>query len=136
MLRLYYKIWADAIISTREKRAEAGNWKGFTIVPLSLVMGLNLFTFFIWMKKLVNHYLPLVFKVSIFNARLLNDFVSVVLTLFIPFVILNYLLIFANNQYETITSKFGSHGGKLYQKYVLLSLGLFAVPLIIEKLFF
>jgi len=136
MLRLYYKIWADAIISTREKRAEAGSWKGFTIVPLSLVMGLNLFTFFIWMKKLVNHYLPLVFKVSIFNARLLNDFVSVVLTLFIPFVILNYLLIFANNQYETITSEFGSRGGKLYQKYVLISFGVFAIPLIIQTLFF
>jgi len=136
MRGLYYKIWADAIISTRKKRAEAGSWKGFTIVPLSLVMGINLFTFSVWMKILVNHYLPLVLPVRIFNARLLNDFVSVVLTLFIPFLLLNYLLIFANNQYETITSKFGSHGGKLYQKYVLLSLGLFAVPLIIEKLFF
>ena len=136
MLGLYYKIWADAIISTREKRAEAGSWKAYTLVLMSLLMGLNLFTFFIWMKKLVNHYLPLVFRVSIFNARLINDFLSVVLTLFIPFLMLNYLLIFANNQYETIISRFGSNGGKLYRKYVLISLGLFAIPLLIGLLFF
>jgi hypothetical protein len=118
MLKLYYKIWADAM------------------VPMSLLMGINLLTFFIWMKKLVNHYLPLYFPVNIFNATLINDFIAIVLTLFVPFLLLNYLLIFTNDRYKDILTRFGSQGGKLYRKYILITFGVFAIPLIIQVMFF
>lgn len=105
MLRLYYKIWVSAIISAKASKAEAGSWKLFTLGPVSLLQGINLFTVFVWMKSLVNHRLPLFLPVNIFNYRLINDCISVVTTFFIPFVILNYLLIFSNNQYKDLLKK-------------------------------
>ena len=136
MLTTYYKIWVDAITTTREKKAEASGWKLLTLVPMSLLLGINLFTVFLWMKTLVNHRLPLVLPVNIFDYRLINDFISVVVTLFIPFVLLNYLLIFSNERYQQLIKKYSAQGGKLYRRYVLISLGLLAIPVIIVKLYF
>lgn len=136
MLRLYYKIWVDAIAAVRAKKAEAGSWKLYTLIPMSLLMGINLLTFFLWMKSLVNRTLPLVLPVTIFHYRLINDFISVVVTLFIPFVILNYLLIFNNNRYEQLLTAYQSHTKGLYRRYALISIGLLLIPLLIVTLYF
>jgi hypothetical protein len=136
MMGLYYKIWVDAIITERSKKVEARNWKLYTIIPISVLQGINLFTIFYWMKILVNHYLPLFFPVTIFNARLINDFIAIVITLFIPFVILNYLPIFINDRYEQLIPKYKSQCAKCYRKYTLTTLGLLFIPIIIQKMFF
>jgi hypothetical protein len=136
MRSLYYKIWVDAIKTEKAKRVEARNWKLYTIIPISLLQGINLFTFFYWMKVVVNRMLPLFFPVTIFNARLINAFISIIITLFIPFVILNYLLIFNNERYEELMIKYKSGDKKLYKKYSLITLGLFIIPLIIKAMFF
>jgi hypothetical protein len=136
MLTLYYKIWVDAIVATRAKKAEASGWKLYTLAPMSLLLGINLFTMLLWMKTLVNHRLPLVLPVNIFDYRLINDFISAIVTLFIPFVLLNYLLIFSNERYERIVARFPPRGGNLYRRYVLISLGILAIPVLIVKLYF
>lgn len=136
MVGLYYKIWADAITATRAKRTEAASWKLYTLIPISLLMGINMFTFFLWMKTLVNHALPLYFTINIFNYLLINDYISVLVTHFFPFLILNYLLIFNNNRYKQILDTYKPHGGKLYKRYATISIGLLIVPIIIEAMFF
>jgi len=136
MLDVYYKIWVDAIIREKAKKAEGRNWKLYTIIPISLLQGINLFTFFYWMKKLVNRNLPLVFGVDIFNARLINVFISIVVTLFIPFLIFNYLMIFSNDRYKLLIEQNKSQSTACYKKYVLISIALLAIPIIIEKMFF
>lgn len=136
MLELYYKIWVDAITVTRAKRAEAGSWKLYTIVPLSALAGINLLTFFIAMKTIVNRRLPLFLQVNIFNYRLINDFISIVATLFIPFVILNYLLIFSTDRYQVLLKQYPASGGKLYRRYALISLGLVIIPIVVVTLYF
>lgn len=135
-MNLYYKIWIDAIISTQRSRIESANWKLFTLLPISLLMGINLFTIFYWMKTIVNKNLPLFFGIDIFNARPLNGYISIVITFFVPFVILNYLLIFSNNKFELLTKRHEVSNGKLYKKYTLWSLGVLIIPIIIQKLFF
>jgi hypothetical protein len=135
-MELYYKIWVDAIITERAKKLEGKNWKLYTIIPISLLQGINLFTFFYWMKTVVNRNLPLFFGVDIFNARLINGFISIILTLFIPFIIFNYLLIFNNDRYEELIAKYKSKREKFYKKYTLVTLGLLIVPIIIQKMFF
>ncbi len=136
MLSLFYKIWVDAITATRAKRAEAGNWKLYTLVPMSVLEGINLLTFFLWMKTIVNRRLPLVLPVDIFHYRLINDFISIIVTLFIPFVILNYLLIFSNDRYQHLLLQYPADGSKLYKKYALISLGLLVIPVLIVTLYF
>ena len=135
-MNLYYKIWVDAIFSIRKNRIEAGNWKLYTIIPISLLMGINLFTLFYWMKVIVNKNLPLFFGVDIFNAKPLNGYISVIITFFVPFVILNYLLIFNNSRYDNLTKRYEANNGKLYKKYILYSIGLMIIPIIIQKMFF
>jgi hypothetical protein len=136
MLRLYYKIWVDAIITEKAKRVEARSWQLYTLIPISLLQGINLFTFFYWMKIVVNRTLPLFFPVNIFNARLINDFISIVITLFIPFVLLNYLLIFNNDRYTQLIIKYKPGNKKIYKKYSMITIGLLVIPLIIKIMFF
>jgi hypothetical protein len=136
MLDLYYKIWVDAIAATKAKKAEVASWKLYTLAPMSFLPGINLFTFFLWMKTLVNHRLPLFLPINIFDYRLVNDFISIVVTLFAPFIILNYLLIFSNERYRRLLKQYPAYKGKLYKKYALISLGLLVIPVLVVTLFF
>jgi len=136
MFRLYYRIWVDAIVFEQSKKSQKRSFKFYTLIPISLLQGINLFTFFYWMKVLVNRNLPLFFGVDIFNARPINGFISILLTLFIPFVILNYLLIFSNDKYVDLIKKYPYQKGKLYRRYVLNTMGIFIIPIIIQKMFF
>jgi len=136
MLSWYYKIWVDAIAATKAKKAEAGNWKLYTLVPISALMGINLLTLFALLKAVVNHNLPLYLPVTIFNYRLINDFISIVVTFFIPFIILNYLLIFNQNRYVQLAEEYKAENGKFYKRYALVSLGLLIIPLIVFNFYF
>jgi hypothetical protein len=88
------------------------------------------------MKTLVNKTLPLYFPVNFFNYNLVNAYISIIVTHFIPFIILNYLLIFNGNRYEKLLQEYKPQGGKLYKRYALISIGLFIIPIIIAKMFF
>jgi hypothetical protein len=102
---------------------------------MSFLAGVNLFTFFLWMKTLVNHRLPLFLPINIFDYRLVNDFISIVVTLFAPFIILNYLLIFSNQRYRRLLKEYPAHEGKLYKRYALISLGLLVIPVVVVTLY-
>ena len=135
-MALYYRIWADAIVSQKAKKAEQTNWKLYTLVPLSLIMGINLFTFFYWMRVVVDRNLLLYMPVNIFNAHPLNSFISVVITFFVPFALLNYLVIFNNDRYNDVLKRYNGEGGKLYRKYVLYSFGIAIIPIVVKVMFF
>ncbi|MDP9077552.1 MAG: hypothetical protein M3O71_09040 [Bacteroidota bacterium] len=135
-MTLYYRIWADAIISQKAKKTEQTSWKLYTLIPLSLIMGINLFTFFYWMRVIVDRNLLLYMPVNVFNAHPLNSFISVVITFIIPFVLLNYLVIFNNDRYNEVLKKYHHTCGKLYRKYVLYSLGIAIIPIVINVMFF
>jgi hypothetical protein len=136
MAGLYYRIWVDAIVSQKEKRAEQTSWKLYTLVPISVLQGINLFTIFYWLRMIVNKGLLLMMPVAIFNARPLNGFISVIITFFTPFLLLNYLLIFNNERYKKLIENYNSEGGKLYKKYALLSIGLAIIPIVTKVMFF
>ncbi len=88
------------------------------------------------MKKIVDHYLPLYLPVHIFNANLINDAIGFLLTIFAPFLLLNYLLIFLNDRYKTVLPSYKPGEGHLYRNYTLITIGIFAIPLVIEMMFF
>lgn len=136
MTGLYYRIWADAIVSQKEERGEHTSWKLYTMVPMSVLQGINLFTIFYWLRLIVNRGLLLMMPVDIFSARPLNGFISVIITFFIPFILLNYLLIFNNNKYKKLIENYNSEGGKLYRKYALSSIALAIIPIVVKVMFF
>ena len=137
MLKLYNRIWVDAIAAARHSNTESENWKIVTIIPMSALQAANLFTILYWLKVLVNRNLPLFVGFEIFSYRALNSFfIGVILTYVVPFVIINYLLIFSNDRYKILMTNYKDRSGKLYKKYVFITLGLALVPLILKVMFF
>jgi hypothetical protein len=136
MFSLYYKIWVDAIVAEQSKKGRDRNWKLFTIIPISLLQGVNLLTILYWMKIIVDRNLPLFVGFDIFSAGAINSFLAVLMTFFIPFLILNYLLIFNNDRYAALIKQYPYKRGIIYRRYVMGSIGILIIPIIIQVMFF
>lgn len=134
-MKLYYKIWADAINKAKKNKAERNSWKLMPLVFMSILMGLNLMAFFLLLHAF-NNSLLLLFPVHIFDTSGYNTGVSVIITYFLPFLILNYLLIFSNNQYLAIAQKYRRANSKIYRNYALISVGIVAIPVLLKVVFF
>jgi len=126
MLSIYYKIWVDAITQERAKKGTDGNWKAFTIIPISLIQGVNLLTLLFILRFFTD--IPILFTLDLTRDKAINAFIAGLLVFFIPFVILNYLLIFNNDRYNKLMSLYPGRGSKLYRNYVLISLGIIVDP--------
>jgi hypothetical protein len=135
MSNIYYKIWADAIVHERAKKDRQSSWKAFTIAPMSILLGTNLLTLLLLLRLLSHKTYLVIFPLHVFNQVGLNTCTSIILTYFIPFVIINYLLIFYNDRYKQLIIKYGSNGGKLYHKYALITIGVIVVPILFKLVF-
>jgi len=135
MLSIYYKIWVDAISLSWAKTGKAGNWKLLTIIPMSVIQGINLLAIFLLVRILSHNRTLALFPVHIFSTGPLNVFCSVLITYFIPFVLLNYLLIFSMDQYAELVRKYNDQRGKLYLRYVFISIGIIVVPIALKFIF-
>lgn len=134
MLSVYYKIWVDAISVTRASKSEGKSWKLFTIIPISFLQGINLVTILLWVKSL-DHRFTVVLPVNLLNVGPVNVAISLLLTFFIPFVILNYLLILYNNRYKMLMETYKPRNGKRYLWYIAITLGVFALPHVLGWIF-
>ncbi|HVW13680.1 MAG TPA: hypothetical protein VHB54_07665 [Mucilaginibacter sp.] len=136
MLTVYYKIWADAIRFTRSSKTESANWKLFTIIPISLLMGVNLATLLLWIRAFSHGKFVVVLPVSVFRLNPINTFISLLLTFFIPFLILNYLLIFNGDRYNMLLKTYSAdRNGRRYFWYAALSIGILVVPYVLKVIF-
>jgi len=130
MKNLYYKIWADAIVYEKTKYDKLRNWKLYTLIPISLLQGINLVTIFFWLTALKIKINPFI-HIDIFPGRMINSFFSGFITLLLPFLVINYFLIFRNNKYEDIVKKYKYKNGKLYLIYCLATILIFIIPIFI-----
>jgi hypothetical protein len=135
MLTVYYKIWADAITVTKASKSEGKNWKIFTIIPISALQGINLATILIWIRAFSHRKFTVILPVSIFDLIPANTAISILLTFFLPFLILNYLLIFNNERYNELTKTYKTRNGHWYLWYIALTLGIFAAPHVLQWIF-
>ena len=135
MLSAYYKLWVDAIVSEKNKKGRGTTWKAFTIIPISILMGINLLTLLYWTSKLTNYQLPVILVVGLFKERILNIYISAILMFFIPFFLLNYLVIFYGDRYNELIKQYQDNKGKWYRNYALISLGLLIIPFVISVMF-
>ena len=135
MLNLYYRIWADAILFEKSKRGKGVNWKTITLIAISSLQGLNLLVLLFLLRWLSHGRMPILLPVSIFNMSALNNACAIILIFFAPFLILNYLLVYYNNQYLEIIKKYSYRNGKLYRSYFLWSLGVIIIPIVFKLVF-
>jgi hypothetical protein len=84
------------------------------------------------------------FKVNIFinfdflPNTMLDSFLSSLITLFLPFIILNYFLIFYRRRYQIIIKESSNKNtkGRKFMLYFVLSMLIFILPIIIGKWIF
>lgn len=136
MVKIYYKIWVDAIVFEQTNYSQIRNWKLYTCIPMTLFPGMNLLTLFLWIRSFTNRKINIFLDIHIFKYAILNTFCSGALTLLVPFIILNYFLIFHNKRYEQLISKYTYRKGKLYLCYMLFTIGILIVPIIVAKWIF
>lgn len=128
-MNIYYRIWADAIGFERSKHGHIRNWKPYVILGITFCQGLNFATLLlllgIWIKS------SFFFTIDLFPGRMLDGAVSGILTLFVPFLIINYFLIFNKQKYKSIIKQYPFKNGKLYAIYFVISILLFFTPVLI-----
>jgi hypothetical protein len=134
ILSLYYKIWVDAMVYEKTKHGHLRNWKTYTLIPISVLQGINLLTVF-FLLSAFNLKLDIFIDFNLFPGEMLDGFLSGFITLFLPFILLNYFLIFYNKQYKKLINEYKYRNGKLYLTYFLVSIGICIIPLILGKMF-
>ena len=128
-MSIYYRIWADAIGFEKAKHGHLRNWKPYAILGITFCQGLNFATILLligtWIKS------SFFLTIDIFPGRMLDGAVSGILTLFVPFLIINYFLIFNKQKYKVIIKQYPFRNGKLYIVYFAVSIVLFFMPVLI-----
>lgn len=132
MRNLYYEIWVDAIVFEKTKHGDMRNWKPFTLIPISILQGINLLTGFFGLVTF-DIRLDIFFDFNFFPGEMLDGFLSGFITLFLPFIILNYFLIFKGRKYDVLIKKYKYRKGKYYLIYFLTTILIFIIPIIIGK---
>lgn len=135
MLSIYYRIWVDAIVLQKISKSESSSWKLLTIIPISALQGLNLLALLFIIRWITNGSMPIVLSVNVSSFRAINTFLGGAFIFFIPFIILNYLLVFYNQCYQNLLRIYTDRNGRLYRNYALITIGIIIIPLLFKLIF-
>lgn len=131
MLKLYYRIWVDAITKMRSLPKNAGVWKFYSMSFISTAMTLNLFVILIFLKDIGLTQKVAKFHFNFFSNSKFDGFLSFLFSYFLPFLLINYFLIFYKDRYKELIKQYKPNDGKLFIKYFFGSLGLLFVYVLI-----
>lgn len=129
MRNIYYSIWVDAIVNIEKNPKHKKDWKFFSMVYMTLLNALNLGVILMLLAYIFNLKVIWV-RFTILPGSMLNSFASFVIQFALPFVLLNYVLIFYKNRYKELIQKYSDKKGKLFAAYLLSSIGLFIASVI------
>jgi len=125
---IYNKIWVDCIKKAQSIPANKDTWKFYTMGYMSMAMAINLATIVVILEKVV-------FKSNFYNLPVdflpkskLGSFIGFFILFLLPNLLLNYLLIFRNNRYQILLTKYKTYNGKLFFVYFSAS---FILPLLL-----
>jgi hypothetical protein len=135
MLKLYKRIWADAISYEQNKKGRETGWQALLLISMSVLEGLNLLTILFIIRWLTHDRMPILLPVTLLNARMFDIFISVVCTFFIPFAIINYLLVFYADRYKVLLNSYKPENGKLYRRYAMITIAIIVIPFIFRLIF-
>jgi hypothetical protein len=133
MKNIYYQLWVDAIEFERSNNKGHRDWRVYTLIPISMIQGLTFLMVIIWLS-VAGLNINIFFNIGLLSSAVLNKFVSGFTTLFLPFFILNYFLIFRGKRYEKLGKDYEYKKGKWYKFYLIFFGGICIVPLVLAKL--
>lgn len=115
------------------------DWKAYTLIFMSMSMALNLvFVLFILAEIKITDKIFII-PIDIFPGTKIAAFVSFFISYLLPFLLINYYLIFYKEKYKAILLKYKYRNGKLFLSYFFGSIGVmilyFFVSFLIVKVF-
>jgi hypothetical protein len=123
-MKIYYKIWVDCILKAQSKPENKDNWKLFTMVFMSMSMALNLiFLLFVLSDLGITEEIFFI-QFDIFPCTKIDAFFSFFISYLLPFLTLNYFLIFYEEKHKQLVLKYEYNNGKLFMAYFLSSIGI------------
>ncbi len=129
MKNIYYSVWVDAIINIERNPKHKKDWKFISMVYMTLLNALNLGVVLMLLAYIFNLRVIWV-RFTILPGTMLNSFASFIIQFAIPFILLNYAMIFYRNRYKGLIQRYSDKKGKLFATYLLSSIGLFIVCVI------
>lgn len=135
ILHVYYKIWVDCISKACSIPTNKNNWKGFTMIFMSMAMSLNFALFIAILQRNILGFSFYNININIFPGTKLDAFVCFFILFILPNILLNYFLIFRHDRYKMLLTKYKPNNGKLFICYFLTSLTLPLLLIVLGKLF-
>jgi len=101
----YYVFWADAINSYRHYHPLDESWKAKLLTMNSFVQGMGVWTIYIILKwlNIISFDLP---YIDVFPGKMINSALSFAVPTVLPMGVINYFLIFRNERYRKLLSKY------------------------------
>jgi len=130
--------WSSGKISIEKVQQAGGYWShrykmGTLLAIFSVAQGFNLVCIFFLISTFIEFNPFIVFNV--FPGNYLNTALSGIVTLFVPFALLNYFLIFYKSKYKTyIAKKKLNTGGKVFMLYFVFSVLIFFLIIFLGKI--
>ncbi len=132
MKNLYYNVWSDAINSFRKHHPEITDWKVKVFNLMTFTNALNFWILFFWLQYFGLVRLPkFTFNLPI---GIINDFLMFILIFALPFVIINFFLIFYKDRYKNILEKYPYTDKKYAIKYSFIILALMAFTIFLSSI--
>jgi uncharacterized membrane protein len=129
MRNIYYSIWVDVIVNIEKNPKHKKDWKFFSMVYMTLLNALNLGVVLILLSYIFSLKIIWI-RFTMLPGTMLNSFASFIIQFAMPFILINYALIFYRNRYEGLIQKYDDKKGKLFTTYLLSSIGLFTACVI------
>ncbi|KGO91878.1 hypothetical protein Q766_15665 [Flavobacterium subsaxonicum WB 4.1-42 = DSM 21790] len=121
MLTLYYTIWIDCIVKIRNFDDYA--WKLKSMMIMSFTMAIAYMVFITILENIIGSSF---YELNLKNyiAKPWCDLFESLLLFFIPFVVINYFLIFYKNRYEILIERYKYNNGKYVITFFLCCMAL------------
>lgn len=135
MKKIYYKIWIDAIKGAiKADKHNANPWQFTLLIIFSVAQGINLLTIFFWVGIFFGEKIDIFISINLFPVKNINSFFSAFITLFLPFLLLNYFLLFYKKRYEKLLDKYNGFKmkeGVVFMLYFIASMLIFLLPVML-----
>ncbi len=130
MRNLYYTLWVDAIVNSKDFKENSPDWKASVYFLITVSNALNMFVFFLWLDffNINARQLLLSFESDFALSSALGGFLNFGL----PIAIINYFTIFYKKRYLKLIAKYpSSYNGKFALKYVFSSIFIVVITVIV-----
>lgn len=120
MKKIYFKIWADAIVTCKSNPLLSYDWKIMALLTMSFPLMIQLMFFMAILQRSIIKYSFYQLNINIFNSKFLDTTLESFLLFLLPPLLINYFLMYHNNKYLMVIEKYTSVSKNYFQYYFLI----------------